>query len=568
MTPSTVRLYVAAIAAAKIGTGFFFLINTWLIIGLTGAPSSAALSLVMTVLPSLILSPLIGVAVDRGNPARLAWRAELLRWLVLMLYGAAYWAGWATAPLGYAVSFGIAAGNEIQQLAWRAAVARTADPALLLRLNAQTVVGGQAGQIFGAALSGFALAWFGPVATLGLAASTYLVSAGFGALVARRLAEPAAVETPRDYLADLGAGFRHIAERPEIAFFYALILANMSVIFGINGMLAPFVRDTLGLPAEDFGVIDAGYALGAIASGLVIVRLAERFGRRAMLLTGFALAASSLLALAQAQGMVGAALPYIGLGASFQGSVIALSAAQRATDPSCQGRVAACFNTLNGLMGLAVYGLVALVADSQGYRLLYLAQAGFMLALLPAVLWASRRARIGRLLRSEGPMPAGLAKAGAAALLCLALLPATAQATEVDLRGTWVLVAADVIQPDGTRQPDYGPAPQGRLMIDAEGRYALEIYRSDRPVFAGGDKHAGMPGDYRAAVLGESSHFGRLRIDAETGELVFSIEAASFPNWQGTEQRRRYSLDGDELSYRVAPRPDGGVPISVWRRVQ
>ncbi len=87
-----------------------------------------------------------------------------------------------------------------------------------------------------------------------------------------------------------------------------------------------------------------------IASGLVIVRLAERFGRRALLLTGFALAAS------------------------FHGSVIALSAAQRATDPACQGRVAACFNTLNGLMGLAVYGVVAL---------------------LPVVLWASRRGRIG-----------------------------------------------------------------------------------------------------------------------------------------------------------------------------
>ena len=59
MTPSTVRLYVAAIAAANIGTGFFFLINTWLIIDLTGEPSSAAISLVMTVLPSLLLSPLI-----------------------------------------------------------------------------------------------------------------------------------------------------------------------------------------------------------------------------------------------------------------------------------------------------------------------------------------------------------------------------------------------------------------------------------------------------------------------------------------------------------------------------
>ena len=569
MTPSTVRLYVAAIAAAKIGTGLFFLINTWLIIGLTGEPSSAAVSLVMTVLPSLLLSPLIGVAVDRGNPARLAYRAELLRWLVLLLYGALYGAGWATAALGYAVSFSIATGNEIQLLAWRAAVARTAAPALLLRLNAQTVVGGQAGQIFGAALSGFALAWFGPVATLMLAASTYLVSAGFGALVARRLAAPAAGTAVRGaYLDDLRAGFRHIAERPEIAFFYALILCNMTVIFGMNGMLAPFVRDTLRLPAEAFGVIDAGYALGAIACGLVIVRLAERFGRLSMLLAGLVLAASSLLLLARAQGLLGAALPYIGLGASFQGSVIALSAAQRATDPSCQGRVAACFNTLNGLAGLAVYGVVALVADWQGYRLLYLAQAGFMLALVPMVLWASRRGRIGALLRAETPAPAGLAKATAAALLCLALLPAAAQAAPVDLHGTWVLVAADVLQPDGARLPDYGATPQGRLMIDANGRYALEIYRADRPAFTTGDKRTGSPDEYRAAVLGESSHFGTLCIDQASGELVFAIEAASFPNWQGTEQRRPYTLDGDQLTYRVPPRPDGSVPISVWRRVR
>ena len=126
MTPQTVRLYGAAIASAKIGTGFFFLINTWLIIEITGHPSSAAITLVMTILPSLLLSPLIGLAVDRSEPAQLAWRAEVFRWLVLMSYGLLYAAGYATAPIAYLVSFLIALGNEIQVLAWRAALARHA----------------------------------------------------------------------------------------------------------------------------------------------------------------------------------------------------------------------------------------------------------------------------------------------------------------------------------------------------------------------------------------------------------------------------------------------------------
>ena len=153
-----------------------------------------------------------------------------------------------------------------------------------------------------------------------------------------------------------------------------------------------------------------------------------------------------------------------------------------------------------------------------------------MLALVPMVLWAGRRGRIGALLSAEPPAPAGLAKATAAAMLCLALLPAAAQAAPADLHGTWVLVAAELLQPDGARQPDHGAAPQGRLMIDASGRYALEIYRADRPVFATGDKRTGTPDEYRSAVLGESSHFGTLRIDQASGELVFAIAAASVLN--------------------------------------
>jgi predicted MFS family arabinose efflux permease len=407
MTPQTVRLYAAAIATAKIGTGFFFLINTWLIIDITGRPSSAALTLVMTILPSLLLSPVIGLAVDRGQPARLAYRAELLRWLVLIGYGALYGSGHATEAIGYAVSFCIALGNEIQLLSWRAALTRAVPPERMLRLNALTAVGGQSGQILGAAASGILLAAVGPVATVALAGTTYLASAVLSFMVARRLGPQPFAGTaergPRRHLTDLRAGLGHIAERPEISFFYGLILANMTVIFGINGMLAPFVREELHLGAAAFGQIDAGYALGAILSGLAIARLAERFGRRTMLVLGFVIMAASLFAFARSQSFLPACATYVGLGIGFQTSVLALSLAQQATDPAFQGRVNATFNMLNGFAGLIIYGVVALSAGHHLYRQLYLAQAIMMLTLVPVILIASRHGRIGRLLR---PAPA------------------------------------------------------------------------------------------------------------------------------------------------------------------
>lgn len=402
MTRATRRLYAASIASSGIGTGLFFLINTWLIIDITGRPSSAALSLVMTILPSLLLSPAIGVIVDRGHPARLAYRADFFRGAVLIGYGLLYASGLATEVLGYGVSFCVALGNEVRVLSWRAALARSVGGEELFRLNALTVVGGQTGQIVGAAASGMLLAVAGASTTIALTSSTYFVSAILSFLVARHLAagdRHSTTSHPRGrYLDDLRAGIRHIVERPQIAFFYGLILANMTMIFGMNAMLAPFVREELLLGPAAFGQIDAGYALGAIVCGVFIVRLSNRFGKRAILVSGLALAAASLFAFSQGQSFALAFVVYVGLGASFQTSVISLSAAQGATDMAFQGRVSATFNTLNGLVGLAVYAIAALVAGHHLYREFYLAQAAGMLILIPVVLSASRRQRLAALL--------------------------------------------------------------------------------------------------------------------------------------------------------------------------
>ncbi|MBV7535921.1 lipocalin-like domain-containing protein [Duganella sp. sic0402] len=136
------------------------------------------------------------------------------------------------------------------------------------------------------------------------------------------------------------------------------------------------------------------------------------------------------------------------------------------------------------------------------------------------------------------------------------------------LAGTWELVAADRLLPDGTREADFGVQPSGLMMIDSDGRYTVQIYQQGRPRFSGGDKKSGTAQEFRAAVEGSSTHFGRLAIDEPSRTLTFIIESAAFANWEGTRQERRYALKGDELSYRVPARPDGHVPLSVWRRLR
>src|SRR3954453_5975281 len=85
------------------------------------------------------------------------------------------------------------------------------------------------------------------------------------------------------------------------------------------------------------------------------------------------------------------------------------------------------------------------------------------------------------------------------------------------LAGTWTLVAVDNVKPDGSRIQPYGPHPDGLLVLDAGGRYAVHIFRPGRPRFAANDKSQGTPEENRAAVQGTNTHFGRYAVDAAAG---------------------------------------------------
>lgn len=155
-----------------------------------------------------------------------------------------------------------------------------------------------------------------------------------------------------------------------------------------------------------------------------------------------------------------------------------------------------------------------------------------------------------------------------AVLAGLGLGTATASPPSSPLQGTWTLVAADKLLGNGERVRDYGESPKGRLIVDARGRYSLQIFKSERLRFASGDKARASADEYASAALGSSTHYGTVDVDAKQGVLTFSIEGASFPNWEGAQQQRKFTLQGPLLSYQVPARPDGSIPISVWRKVE
>lgn len=136
--------------------------------------------------------------------------------------------------------------------------------------------------------------------------------------------------------------------------------------------------------------------------------------------------------------------------------------------------------------------------------------------------------------------------------------------------GTWELISVANIYPDGSRVHPYGNDPQGMLIFQVNGNYALQILKTGRPKILSGDKNNCTSEENAMMVQGSNSHFGKYSFEEDAQTITFNIAHASFPNWEGTVQKRSYIYTGNEIKYVVTHTTQGGLAVVAevaWRRL-
>jgi len=76
------------------------------------------------------------------------------------------------------------------------------------------------------------------------------------------------------------------------------------------------------------------------------------------------------------------------------------------------------------------------------------------------------------------------------------------------LVGAWSLLIADNVLPDGNK-PTFGPNPNGIVIFEASGHYALEIARSTNPKIASTNRVQGTADENKAILAGTLAHSGQ-----------------------------------------------------------
>jgi hypothetical protein len=137
------------------------------------------------------------------------------------------------------------------------------------------------------------------------------------------------------------------------------------------------------------------------------------------------------------------------------------------------------------------------------------------------------------------------------------------------LVGGWTLRSWVSLGDDGSTDRPMGEDPFGLLTYSADGTMLGVMGRAGRPRFRSDDVTGGTDAERAAAFATCIAYGGSYAVEGDT--VVHRVEVSLFPNWIGTEQRRRWVLsdNGRTLTLSSPPLVLGGqtrIQRLTWER--
>lgn len=407
------RKYLGAGLLAAIGSGMYFVAVSWYLFQTSGATMAIGWALIASTLPGLLFSPVVGVLVDRWNPKHVCAVADVLRGVTLLLLGM----GMATRTLApvhiYAASFVVALCDNFFQPAVAALVRDVVSKEQLLPANIVGSMSIQIGALAGASLGGIAVTFYGTETVVFLNAVSFMVSAALIASIRYRMRPTARPQTvpERGVVAQFRRALRETPERTYLMMIAGQQICAYLTVFLCNTLLPGFVTRDLRAGAPAFGLIDAGWGVGAMLGGLALHAALKRTAAGVAGACGLVVFGCGMAGMAAAQSAWQAAACYVLLGC--MGVMIRINGDTeivRIAHQSHFGKIKSGVVMVISWCSLLVYACVGYLGDLVSARLIYLVTALVLVGAGVAFGIAARRSA------STVPEPTGGAAQGAASL--------------------------------------------------------------------------------------------------------------------------------------------------------
>lgn len=373
----------------------------WFVYQLTGSAMKMVMIGLLQTIPPLILSPLIGVYLDRANKKTVMVWVDIARTALVLLVPLLYTFGELSLERLYAAVFLLAVVSTIFGPALSSAVPQLVRRDQLTAANALLQTTTNTGLLIGPLFSGIGIALIGSQNVLYVDAATFFVSAlCLMGVRLRPIEASAADEIGRGtWTQELIAGVRFVCLEQTV-----LVLMVTAALYSLAAsafafMLPVFAEQNLSVGALELGALWSALGAGMLATSTWLASLAQgdlqgRFTliSRSMVVGGLAMCGLSLLTAP----LIAAALILIIGGSTAMFMPIVWGVLQEVTPAPLLGRVFTTFST--GSMASAMAGMAGFgwAADKMGPHVSLLGIGLVLLGTACVAALSSRRFRLAK----------------------------------------------------------------------------------------------------------------------------------------------------------------------------
>lgn len=388
------RLLFIASSISYFGNSIQFVTRGWLALEITGQASAVGWVFALSMIPNVLLSPFVGVLVDRLSRKHLAACIDLFRALVLALMAILFYEGYGNIAALYTMTFLLSIGDSVYAMLSPALSKDIIPEEDLLPGNSWIASWNQIGAVIGVGLGGLLLGWFSEWQVFVINMFTFLIS---WLLISKmRMVSVRGEGTQRKhFFREMQDGMRYASEHRYIVFPYSVLTCYNFTIRTLNVLLGVFILEVLHKGVIAFGLIDAAFAVGAILGNVLLVRLSKHYGFERVLMIGLFGLGLAVFAFSQSSSLVLCVAIYGVIGIMYQSRVLVVTESQRLVHSGVLGRVQSLFFAFDSMLAFLSFICISHLSDVISPKWLYLLPVTLLLiATLAAGLRNGRMARI------------------------------------------------------------------------------------------------------------------------------------------------------------------------------
>lgn len=244
----------------------------WLVLQTTGSVYAVSLVVVATLVPLVLLGPVLGVYVDRWPRRTILLLTNLGEGILVAALSGLVLTDHAGLTVIIAIVFALGVGSQFVRVTSNAMVPQTVGRSDLGAANSLLSFSNSTTQVIGLSVGGIVVALFGVDVPISYDALTFFVAALIVLFMSPTLGrpEPAPAGTDSRFASQFSEGVRYVAQQRYLVELIALGLVANFAANAVFALWAPYADLILHGGAATYGFLGAMIAVGAIVGAIIV----------------------------------------------------------------------------------------------------------------------------------------------------------------------------------------------------------------------------------------------------------------------------------------------------------